>query len=242
MVKKVIGTLAILTLFLLLVFEFGSTPTQVDASVTIVESPTISVELPFRTELGGEGGIVAADVNDDSRVDLLITKRDEIFALSTTGHILWRVDANIHVTELAEVNGLPGWHAPGIQTADLDQDGRTEVLYLTHDGDLQVLDGSSGVSLYSFSVPPPPGSPRWEHLVVANFRGRGDTDLLLQTTNGSGVRRGRYLSAYALGDLISNRDRYLCGPVTTSWLPHIVVLALPTWMEMEEMKSWVARF
>ena len=49
--------------------------------------------------------------------------------------------------------------------------------------------------------PIPPGTERWEHLVVADFRGEGDRDLLLQTTNAKGYRVGHHLAAYRLEDL-----------------------------------------
>ena len=37
---------------------------------------------------------------------------------------------------------------------------------------------------------------------MANFRGRGDRDLLLQATNAAGYRMGRFLAAYALDELL----------------------------------------
>ena len=50
-------------------------------------------------------------------------------------------------------------------------------------------------------MPFPKGSERWEHLVVVNLRGKGDVDLLLQTTNAKGYRVGHYVSAFAIEKL-----------------------------------------
>ena len=58
---------------------------------------------------------------------------------------------------------------------------------------------------------PPAEAERWEHLVVANFRGKGDRDLLLQATNAAGYRMGRFLAAYALDELL--RDGEAAAPL-----------------------------
>jgi hypothetical protein len=47
--------------------------------------------------------------------------------------------------------------------------------------------------------------------VIANFRGRGDRDLLLQATDATGYRMGRFLAAYAIEDLLG------AGEATPLW-------------------------
>jgi hypothetical protein len=163
----------------------------------------IRVDLPAEDE--GIGGLVAADINDDSRKDFIITKPNHIAVYDNSGRKLWVKRVNIQATAQAEQYGLPGWHGPGVQAADVGGDGSTEVLYLTQDGSLHMVEGSSGRTKWTERLDALPGAERWEHLVVANFRGKGDHDLLLQATNAAGYRMGRYLAAYALDDLVSGK-------------------------------------
>lgn len=151
---------------------------------------------------GRAGSLIAADLDGDQQRDFIITGFDYIAAYGATGAPLWRKDVPIQISGTAENEGLPGLHAPGVQAADINCDGATEVLFLTTGGTLEILDGSSGDTLESILLPaPPPEAERWEHLVVADFSGRGDRDLLLQATNAEGYRTGRYLAAYAIDEL-----------------------------------------
>jgi hypothetical protein len=130
-------------------------------------------------------------------VEIIVTRPGAIVAATLDG-VLWTREADIQLTAESEVNGLPGWHGPGVQAADVDGDGRPEVLYLTRSGRLEILDGATGETVQSLPLQAPSGAERWEHLVVANFRGLGDRDLLLQATNRLGYRMGRYVAALAL--------------------------------------------
>jgi hypothetical protein len=106
-----------------------------------------------------------------------------------------------------------------VQVADIEGDGSTEILFLVNQGSVHVVDGATGREKVQLTPPAPEGAERWEHLVVANFRGNGDRDLLLQATNSWGYRVGKYLSAYALSDLKEGnlkllwaRDDYVGSP------------------------------
>ncbi|MGB3508811.1 MAG: hypothetical protein WBA93_06125 [Microcoleaceae cyanobacterium] len=59
---------------------------------------------------------------------------------------------------------------------------------------MSIVEGNSGENKKNIQLKSPENSERWEHLVIANFRGKGDRDLLLQTTNAKGYRMGRYLA------------------------------------------------
>jgi hypothetical protein len=152
------------------------------------------------------GGLIAVDLNRDGQRDFLVTKRNHVAAYDGRGPRLWVKRTDIQITGQAEAEGLPGAHAPGVQAADIDGDGRTEVLFLDRGGALNVLDGATGETRKRVVLAPPAGSERWEHLVVANFRGRGDRDLLLQATNAKGYRMGRFLAAYALEHILADGE------------------------------------
>ncbi|NND71113.1 MAG: hypothetical protein HKN43_06010 [Rhodothermales bacterium] len=160
----------------------------------------INLDIPPNKD--GMGGLIAADVDDDGRLDFLVTGPGYVGAYSQTGEKLWMRDVKVQVTQASESHGLPGWHGPGVQATDVDGDGKTEVLFLTLDGAFQVLNGSTGVLKHSVELQVPEGAERWEHLVVANFRGLGDRDLLLQATNATDYRMGRYLAAFAIETLM----------------------------------------
>ena len=63
------------------------------------------------------------------------------------------------------------------------------------------MNGKTGEEEWAALPIAPDDAERWEHLVIANFRGQGDRDLLLQATNRKGYRMGRYLGAYSIDDL-----------------------------------------
>lgn len=166
---------------------------------------------PFVISLGvtapddSAGGIIAADLNNDGNYDYLVTVPGLIAAYAHDGSTLWLREADVRVAGSSERVGLPGHNAPGVTALDIDGNGKTEVLYLlggtTAAKGLEVLDGSTGELLWTASPPNPEGTDRWEHLVVANFRGKGDRDLLLQATNNKDYRVGHHVAAYALESL-----------------------------------------
>ncbi|NEQ16806.1 MAG: hypothetical protein F6K44_24780, partial [Moorea sp. SIO3E2] len=71
---------------------------------------------------------------------------------------------------------------------------------------LNNMEGFNGETQKTIKLPSPEGTEGWEHLVVANFRGKGDRDLLLQATNAEGYRMGRYLAAYPLDNLLKGEN------------------------------------
>lgn len=159
------------------------------------------IELDILAPLDDKGSIIVADLNDDRLMDYVVTVPGHIAAFENSGRKLWVVETDIRLSMDSEKWGLPGQHAPGVQAADVDEDGRTEVLFLTEDSTIHVVDGTTGIEEWSAKPSVPDGARQWEHLVVASFHGRGDTDLLLQATNRDGYRMGRYLSAHRIRDL-----------------------------------------
>jgi hypothetical protein len=159
------------------------------------------------------GGVIAADVNNDGQPDFIVTKPGYVAAYTYDGNELWikRLDIQVRddtrqVKHQQAVLGqvLPGTHGPGVQVADVDGDRHNEVLFLTTDSTLHLLQGSTGEILHQVQLPVPDGAEQWEHLVVANFRGQGDRDLLLQAMSTEGHPVGRFLAAYAIDDLLQS--------------------------------------
>ncbi len=164
------------------------------------ERRVISLDLPEEDE--GIGGVIAADLNNDHKMDFVITKPGYLGAWENSGKKIWSVKADIQITKQSEYNGLPGWHAPGVQVGDIDADNVAEVLFLTTNSYLCILDGRNGVIKHSIELRSPEGTERWEHLVLSNFRGAGDHDLLLQATEDDSYRMGRYIAAFSWESLM----------------------------------------
>jgi len=172
------------------------------------------IPLDFALTGGSEGGLVAADCDNDGRMEVVVTAPGHIGAYRLDGRRLWHIESDIRVSAgSSESVGLPGHHAPGVQVADVDGDRRAELLYLDQSDTVHVLDAKTGREKRAVRVPHPDGAERWEHLIVANFRGKGDRDLLLQATNAQGYRMGRYVAAYPVerldGPPLWQTDRYV---------------------------------
>ncbi len=86
------------------------------------------------------GSIIVADLTGDGRMDYLVTVRGHVAAYRWDGQKLWVLQVDLRVGGASESEGLPGHHGAGVQAADVDGDGRTEVLFLTNDSTLHVAD------------------------------------------------------------------------------------------------------
>ena len=160
----------------------------------------IQLEIPPPEDSGG--GIIVADVNRDGKPDFLVTVPGHLAVYDNSGRKLWITRTDLMVGGQSESRGLPGHHGPGVAAGDLDGDGRCEVMFLTKDGVLHFVDGATGEERATAKPPVPSGAELWELAMVADFRGSGDRDVLLQATNKTGYRTGKYLAAYAAADLM----------------------------------------
>ncbi|WP_413160958.1 FG-GAP-like repeat-containing protein [Capilliphycus salinus ALCB114379] len=194
--------------FLLALISWGCAENSYSQAVNPSNSNSnpqkIQLDIPPLKE--GRGGLIVADVNNDKQKDFLVTHPNAIAVYDHSGKQLWKKSVKLQLTDKAETKGLPGLHAPGIQAGDINGDDKTEVLFLSSDHKLHIVDGKNGETLREIQLNSPDGSEGWEHLVIANFRGKGDRDLLLQATNTKGYRTGRYLAAYAVDDLLKSNN------------------------------------
>jgi hypothetical protein len=132
-----------------------------------------------------KGGLIAADVNGNGQRDLIITQPSLIVAYAESGTKLWNVASpNNQLGGQAEKDGLPGLHGPGVQAGDIDDDGTIEVLYVTTDNRLRVINGRTGSIERNITLPAVSSRfNRWEHAIISNFRGSGVSgDLLLSAS------------------------------------------------------------
>jgi hypothetical protein len=167
----------------------------------------IKLDIPTLDVEDSAGGIIAADVNNDKKPDYLVTVRGHLAVYDNGGEKLWLKKTDIVVGGQSESEGLPGHHGPGTAAADVDNDGKIEVIYLTKDSVLHIVDGATGRQESSAKPPVPDGAAGWEVAMIADFRGTGkDNDILLQATNKSGYRMGKYLAAYEIDTLLKGGE------------------------------------
>jgi len=160
-----------------------------------------ALELDFSLD-GSKGGLIATDLTGDGNMDFVVTSTGQLAAYTLQGERLWWIHDDIRVSSGSSENvGLPGHQAPGVQVADVDGDGKANLLYLDQSSTVHILDAATGQKKRSVKVPHPEGSERWEHLVVCNLQGQGDRDLVLQATNAQGYRVGHYVAAYSIDEL-----------------------------------------
>jgi hypothetical protein len=165
------------------------------------------IELAIPAPEDSAGGILVVDVDGDGRPDFLVTVPGHLAVHANNGQQLWVRKIDLVVGGSSEREGLPGHHGPGVAVGDIDGDGRSEVIFLTRDGVLHVVDGATGRPKATARPPVPQGAERWELAMVADFRGTaGDRDILLQATNQDGYRTGRYLAAYRAEDLLAGGE------------------------------------
>lgn len=185
----------------------ASTPLERNVPYSEIAPQVINLGEPFFRDR--EGGLITADLDNDGQRDIVLSRANRVQAYRSSGELLWSLDAPIQLGGQAERNGLPGLHGSGLQAGDPDQDGRTEVLFVTTQNTLMVIDGATGAEQHRLELPAVDSRfGRWEHAILANFRGEGDLDLLLQASqdvdNEPGYIRDSNQAAFAFADLVTD--------------------------------------
>lgn len=160
-----------------------------------LERVVIDLDLPAPED--SAGGIAVGNLTDDPGMELIVTVPGQLQAVTSDGRKLWHRQADLVVGSSSETFGLPGHHGSGVTCADLDGDGRDEVIFVTRDGLLHIAEGATGEDRRTARPPVPDGAERWEQVIPAALRAPDSADLILQATNADGYRMGRYLAAYA---------------------------------------------
>ena len=166
------------------------------------ENPFV-IKLDIPAPQDSPGGILVADVDNDGRMDYLVTVPGPVAAYANDGTKLWVLKTDVVVGSSSENEGLPGHNGPGVAAGDVDGDDRCDVVFLTKDSMFHVLDGQTGHEKATAKPPHPDLAQRWEVAMLADFHGAGgDRDILLQATNKDGYRMGKFLAAYSSAGLL----------------------------------------
>lgn len=161
----------------------------------------IKLAIPGPKDSGG--GVITADINNDGKMDYLVTVPGHLAVYDNNGKKVWIKKTDIVVGGSSENQGMPGHCGPGVAAGDVDGDGKCEVVFLTRDSVFHIVDGKTGAEKAKAKPPHPEGTDFWEVAMIADFRGTGgDGDILLQTTNNRGYRMGKFLAAYAIEAIV----------------------------------------
>jgi len=121
------------------------------------------------------GSLFVCELDGDGRIDFLVTSPGAIGAYSHDGALLWLKHDDILLSRSANGGrGYPGSQAPGAICGNGGGSGSSFVAYLTSQGKLMVLRGGTGEVERSFEFPGAEG------LAIANLRGKGDEDAIIQ--------------------------------------------------------------
>ena len=115
------------------------------------------------------GGMIVADLDTDGNMDYLVTVPGHVAAYANDGTRLWVLKTDVVVGGSSEGEGLPGHNGPGVAAGDVDADGKCEVLFLTKDSTLHIVDGKTGRPEATAKPAHPEQAERWEIAMIADF-------------------------------------------------------------------------
>jgi len=126
------------------------------------------LRIPLRQPLPDRaGGLFAHDLNADGRRELIVTSMGHIGAYELSGEALWVRECAVVLWDY--------YHHPSAIAGDLDGDGQEEIAYLATPREIVTIDGRTGRPERSTAMPRDTVA-----MAIANLRGEGDRDILLQ--------------------------------------------------------------
>lgn len=170
------------------------------ASSSVVRDPfTFSVsQPPFHDQF------FVADLTGDGRSDYTFRSRDSLFAYDPAGRPLWSVAVSNPQERIERLRlGLGAAHGTG----RLNAAGSATVVALDREGQILVIDGATGEVRRTISIPSVATDTRWVYVAVANLRGAGDRDIVLQAMDTTLSLPTHYLGRSLLAwDLDNDRE------------------------------------
>ncbi|MFH2068399.1 MAG: FG-GAP-like repeat-containing protein [Candidatus Omnitrophota bacterium] len=147
----------------------GCATVEVGQPVQIKEQRNVfSVIIHLAQPVPGEGGgLFVHDLDNNGRMDILVTSDGHIGAYDLRGKTLWVRKTDIRLFDF--------YHHPSAIAGDLDGDGKEEIAYLTANDEIVFLDGKTGAEKKVLS-----GVGKPIAMAIVNLRGLGDRDIVLQ--------------------------------------------------------------
>jgi hypothetical protein len=138
---------------------------------------------PFEFSIEGRiyfGTIFVVDLDDDSLMDFTYRDTLKLYAYGHNGIKMWSADIEYPGLEI-ERNYNYNHHGTNCGAADIDGDGQMEIAALNNNDEIVIYTGTTGNLEKTISLPPLGANQKAVHLAIANFRGQGDRDAVVQT-------------------------------------------------------------
>lgn len=113
------------------------------------------------------GGLFVHDLDKDERMDFVVSSEGHVGAYSHSGAKMWVWEGNIRLFEHS--------HHPSVIAGNLDGGDDEELAFLLNDDRILVLNAATGETKYRLGDLGRPAA-----IAVADLRGLGDRDILLQ--------------------------------------------------------------
>lgn len=113
------------------------------------------------------GGLFVHDLDGDNRMDFVVSSEGHVGAYSNTGEMMWVWKGDIRLFEYS--------HHPSVIAGNLNGGDGEEIAFLQEDDSILVLNAATGETKYRLGDLGRPAA-----VAVANLRGLGDRDIVLQ--------------------------------------------------------------
>ena len=143
---------------------YAASPTP--APPEMQPSREFALAQPFPSD-AALGGVFVHDLDRDKRMDFVVSSEGHVGAYRHTGETMWVWNGSIRLFEYS--------HHPSVIAGNLDGGNDEEVAFLLADHILLVLNASTGETKYRLD-----GLGEPVAIGVANLRGLGDQDIVLQ--------------------------------------------------------------
>jgi hypothetical protein len=188
------------------VLLFAPSPPEVIASMRpLSEWPEYATN-PFSfpvSEKVSKDQFFVVDLNGDGLMDFTFRSETKLYAYDHYGSQLWNVAIDNPRTDITAGSHDGTGHA----AADVDGNGQVEILALNRANQIKIYNGTNGNLERTISLPTIGSRNKWVYIAVANLRGAGDRDVIVQTMDTSGSQKGVYINRNLLGwDLENNRE------------------------------------
>ncbi|MCJ7813360.1 hypothetical protein MUP95_08615, partial [bacterium] len=130
--------------------------------------------------------IFVVDLNGDSLLDYTFRSETTLYAYAHDGSPLWNVTILYPAADIINYGTKFG-------AADVDYDGQIEVVALNNSNQVIVLDGLNGNQEGTINISVG-ANQKAGHVAIANIRGEGDRDIIVQTMHVSSLNPGFYIN------------------------------------------------
>ncbi|MBN2030414.1 fibronectin type III domain-containing protein, partial [bacterium] len=130
--------------------------------------------------------IFVADLDGDMLLDYTFRSDTKLYVYAHDGSPLWNVAISYPIFEIVN-------HGTKFGAADIDDDGQVEIVALNNSNQVVIFNGSNGNQEGTINISVG-SNQRAGHIAIANIRGEGDRDIVVQTMHALDSNPGYYIN------------------------------------------------